>query len=502
MDTDMNTNDYSVNLDENRTVVQQEQVVDYGQDFLRSRGLSVEEQGDGTKVLRVNSLNGLTPVIIGELQKKYNLDTVHINKNTENTVKPKNMGFVQVLASPKDESTYSVGQMKSILEKRDELIGDLQGNTKLSDLEKVILTSKRICEGITYDYEVVDKEHSELASQQESNRARNLTGTLIDGKAVCAGYSDLFYQAMDGLNIPVRDVGGIVLKTSGGHAWNQVQIDGQWYNVDLTNVDSGNHPFLDGVTSERKKCFLASDQEYGVISESEYLKNYSVEELGISNEAIKDFENSAFESIYGMTIEEYQKEFNESPGELLNDAHVKKQFQRYLNAYGKNLMLSKNPNTLMAVAATKNQEIEKCTESMSADKIKEAVENVKEYEKNELGIQALAPIVDEPNKIGFWQKVKNLFKKSDEKLALPEASGQNKGEDELVVSLDSTVAGSDRVSTVSSKDKGNEFRDGLKVSQEVLEENAKVNEEHVKIEKSVDAKVESVKEDVELGNER
>jgi len=63
MDTDMNTNDYSVNLDENRTVVQQEQVVDYGQDFLRSRGLSVEEQGDGTKVLRVRQNDEIAKVM-------------------------------------------------------------------------------------------------------------------------------------------------------------------------------------------------------------------------------------------------------------------------------------------------------------------------------------------------------------------------------------------------------------------------------------------------------
>lgn len=63
-------------------------------------------------------------------------------------------------------------------------------------------------------------------------------GALIDGKAVCEGYSKAMKLCLDLLGIPC------VLVSGNGHEWNEVQMeDGKWYLLDATFNDpvySGN----------------------------------------------------------------------------------------------------------------------------------------------------------------------------------------------------------------------------------------------------------------------
>lgn len=53
-------------------------------------------------------------------------------------------------------------------------------------------------------------------------------GLLVEGQAVCMGYANTFQLFMDLLDIPCLTV------TSSTHAWNLVQLDGDWYGVDVT----------------------------------------------------------------------------------------------------------------------------------------------------------------------------------------------------------------------------------------------------------------------------
>ncbi|GGG63102.1 transglutaminase domain-containing protein [Paenibacillus radicis (ex Gao et al. 2016)] len=55
---------------------------------------------------------------------------------------------------------------------------------------------------------------------------------LATGKAVCQGYSLLGYKMLKEAGIPVLIAEGTV--KTGDHAWNMVQLDGQWYHLDLT----------------------------------------------------------------------------------------------------------------------------------------------------------------------------------------------------------------------------------------------------------------------------
>lgn len=53
-------------------------------------------------------------------------------------------------------------------------------------------------------------------------------GLLVEGTAVCMGYANTFQLFMDLLDIPCLTV------TGDTHAWNLVQLDGDWYAVDVT----------------------------------------------------------------------------------------------------------------------------------------------------------------------------------------------------------------------------------------------------------------------------
>ncbi|MGO4107600.1 transglutaminase domain-containing protein [Paenibacillus sp. YAF4_2] len=55
---------------------------------------------------------------------------------------------------------------------------------------------------------------------------------LTTGTAVCQGYSLLAYKMLKAVGIPVLIAEGKV--KTGDHAWNMVQLNGNWYHLDLT----------------------------------------------------------------------------------------------------------------------------------------------------------------------------------------------------------------------------------------------------------------------------
>ena len=61
-------------------------------------------------------------------------------------------------------------------------------------------------------------------------------GVFVNRTAVCAGYTDAFQLCMDILGIPCIEVSGIADngREIGGHAWNAVQLEDEWYMVDVT----------------------------------------------------------------------------------------------------------------------------------------------------------------------------------------------------------------------------------------------------------------------------
>ena len=75
-------------------------------------------------------------------------------------------------------------------------------------------------------------------------RNHNMIGALINGSTVCDGYSQLYLYLLDHVGIPALYVSGkTVGGSSGGHAWNMINIGGTgrtkitggtWYHIDVT----------------------------------------------------------------------------------------------------------------------------------------------------------------------------------------------------------------------------------------------------------------------------
>lgn len=108
--------------------------------------------------------------------------------------------------------------------------------------------------------------HDELAlscsySTNDLTKA-NAYDALVDGSAVCQGYSLAYSYLLSLSGIKTE----LVESSSMNHMWNRVLIDGSWYNVDLTWDD----PVYDRPGHVSHKYFLLSDSEIQSISKPHY----------------------------------------------------------------------------------------------------------------------------------------------------------------------------------------------------------------------------------------
>ena len=114
------------------------------------------------------------------------------------------------------------------------------------------------------DYEIAKALHDYLALNNEYDMryysggmpriSYTAYGALVNRTSVCAGYALAYERLMDQVGIPCEYVTGMT--TRGSHAWNIVQIDGEWYHVDVTWDD----PTPDREGYVRYKYFLKSDK--------------------------------------------------------------------------------------------------------------------------------------------------------------------------------------------------------------------------------------------------
>lgn len=80
-------------------------------------------------------------------------------------------------------------------------------------------------------------------------------GSLVDGKAVCDGYTAAYIYLMDiRFGIPCERVASEEMN----HAWNVIQIGGNWYHVDATWDD----PVSDTIGQVRHDYFLLGTEEW------------------------------------------------------------------------------------------------------------------------------------------------------------------------------------------------------------------------------------------------
>ena len=125
-----------------------------------------------------------------------------------------------------DDSALSDTDRK-ILKKATEII-EQEINSDMTDYEKELAIHDWITEHSSFDYGVFGRSSKDGFTDGSDTPY----GVLIDGSAMCQGYSSAFKLFMDMLEIECITVFGTPNGNGVEHSWNMVKLDGEWYCVD------------------------------------------------------------------------------------------------------------------------------------------------------------------------------------------------------------------------------------------------------------------------------
>lgn len=161
--------------------------------------------------------------------------------------------IIQIMPYTMDKN--EIERREAIIEKETAHILSLV-NDDMTPIQKVLIVHDYIAAHYSYDLTL---------------ESSTLDTMVMQKKGVCQGYAYLFYHVMQRLGIPCINVPS----NACGHIWNKVQLDGKWYNIDVTHDDPTNFD-TDYSTGSKRTHFLMSDEEIKGLSESdECLQHYT-----------------------------------------------------------------------------------------------------------------------------------------------------------------------------------------------------------------------------------
>jgi len=147
-------------------------------------------------------------------------------------IKPKANVTEDGIQTTIDATYLTTKEQEEYIEKELEMITEEIINKKMSDLEKVTVINDYIVNRYEYDYTL---------------KSISVYSGLTTSVAVCQGYSMTAYKMFNYAGIENRIVVGSIKGIR--HSWNSVKIQGNWYQLDITNNDS----------IEKDKYFLVGD---------------------------------------------------------------------------------------------------------------------------------------------------------------------------------------------------------------------------------------------------
>lgn len=165
---------------------------------------------------------------------------------------------------------------------------DMQIYNKASEILELIISDDMSAyekELAVHDYLVynVSYDDSQLnVFYKHDKNSVNPYGALINGKAICSGYTSSFRMFMDMLEIPCLTVEAKD-EDGGDHAWNMVELDGDWYYVDVTWDD----PMPESENSPMHEYFNVTEdflREHGHVWNSEELPKADADKYSYENQ--------------------------------------------------------------------------------------------------------------------------------------------------------------------------------------------------------------------------
>ncbi len=185
------------------------------------------------------------------------------------TLKWRNLGYfaqydekgeklIGISAAPRLDNKGKDAQMAAAFDAAmDEILPKLPQNA--DDYTKIKAIAEFLVGHVSYLHEADPNNNVDYSSLTPELRQYCLEaeldyGALVNGKAICSGYASAFQYLAEQLGVYSLFINGDIAATNGGHGWNMVWLEGNWYHVDVTWMDNN-----DGVTNY--DYFLASDEE-------------------------------------------------------------------------------------------------------------------------------------------------------------------------------------------------------------------------------------------------
>lgn len=127
---------------------------------------------------------------------------------------------------------------QEVLAKAKEVVGQII-TTGMSDLEKEFAINEYLCNLAQYDNAALENAEANDFKQVDDEYEDSFTpyGVIVKGLGVCASYAGAFKVLADEAGLDSIVVTGY-LNGNLPHAWNRVNIEGEWLTVDVTNNDN------------------------------------------------------------------------------------------------------------------------------------------------------------------------------------------------------------------------------------------------------------------------
>ena len=165
--------------------------------------------------------------------------------------------FDGVLQYEKNKYCYTIEKYIRIKTELDRILESI--NDEDEELLKFLKVYQILGENIVYDQLLQDELIDYSIKNEDKNS--NLENGLLAKKCVDSGFAEILKNSLACIGIESKVIRGKITGTDKEHFWNQVKIDGRWYNADLGS-DSKRMNNANTKKSRPIYCLL-SDKNFG-----------------------------------------------------------------------------------------------------------------------------------------------------------------------------------------------------------------------------------------------
>lgn len=154
---------------------------------------------------------------------------------------------------------YTTNEIDELNKRVSDILYELNIDDLSDNVEKIRSIHNYIIKNVEYDEKMANNNTS-------SYRSNTAYGALVQGYAICTGYSDAMALFLDELDIPNIKI------SSDEHVWNLVYLNDSWVHLDLTWNDTNNPKYQMSYFLIDTDTLFKLDPEEHLFDESFYLE--------------------------------------------------------------------------------------------------------------------------------------------------------------------------------------------------------------------------------------